>query len=66
MIHFIFGLPGTGKSTHIANRIVDDIQNGRRALLIVPEQQTVDVELSMLKLLPPSAHGGGYRPEMFS
>lgn len=55
MIHFIFGLPGTGKTTTITQSIAQDVQNGAKALLIVPEQQTVEVERHMLKLLPASA-----------
>lgn len=55
MIHFIFGLPGTGKTTEITNRIQADIREGKNVLLIVPEQQTVEAERTMLKLLPPSA-----------
>lgn len=55
MIHFVLGLPGTGKTTLITKSIVQDISEGRRALLIVPEQQTVETERTMLKLLPPSA-----------
>ena len=55
MTNFIYGLPGTGKTTLIKNKISDDIKAGKQALLIVTEQQTVEVERSMLKLLPPSA-----------
>ena len=55
MIHFIFGLPGTGKTTEITNRIQADIRTGKNVLLIVPEQQTVEAERTMLKLLPPAA-----------
>ena len=55
MIHFVCGLPGTGKTTLITEKIQEDIRTGRPALLIVPEQQTVEVERAMLKLLPPSA-----------
>ena len=55
MINFIYGLPGTGKTTLIKNKIKNDIKSGKQALLIVTEQQTVEVERSMLKLLPPSA-----------
>lgn len=55
MIHFVCGLPGTGKTSLITENIAQDIRTGRRALLIVPEQQTVEVERTMLKHLPPSA-----------
>lgn len=55
MINFIYGLPGTGKTTFISNKIKKDVENQKKALLIVTEQQTVEVETNMLKLLPPSA-----------
>lgn len=55
MIQFVFGLPGTGKTAWITEKIKQDAQSGKKALLIVPEQQTVEVERSMLALLPPSA-----------
>lgn len=55
MINFIYGLPGSGKTTFIKNKIKDSIASGKRALLIVTEQQTVESERSMLSLLPPSA-----------
>lgn len=55
MINFIYGLPGTGKTTEITNRIKNDIALGKQAMLIVPEQQTVEAERSMLLTLPASA-----------
>ena len=55
MIQFIYGLPGTGKTTLISKEIQADVAAGKPTILIVPEQQTVDTERNMLKLLPPSA-----------
>ena len=55
MINLIYGLPGTGKTTMIANQIKSDVACERKVILIVPEQQTVEVEREMLKILPPSA-----------
>lgn len=55
MIRFIFGLPGTGKTTWVVERIKQDVKEQKKALLIVPEQQTVEVERAMLATLPPSA-----------
>lgn len=55
MIRFIFGLPGTGKTTRIVEKIREDAKNCKKSLLIVPEQQTVEAERAMLATLPPSA-----------
>ncbi|MBQ7292971.1 MAG: exodeoxyribonuclease V subunit gamma [Clostridia bacterium] len=54
MIKLIYGLPGTGKTTEISNQIKKSLDGKKKLLLIVPEQQTVEVERKMLKLLPPS------------
>lgn len=55
MIHLLYGLPGTGKTEFLYQEIQKNIENGEKALLIVPEQQTVEVERTMSKLFPPSA-----------
>ncbi len=55
MIHFVCGLPGTGKTTRITEQIARDVAQGHRTLLLVPEQQTVEAERTMLSLLPASA-----------
>ncbi len=55
MVNLIYGLPGTGKTTFLYRQIQKDIQNNQKALLIVPEQQTVEVEATMSRLLPTSA-----------
>ena len=55
MTELIYGLPGTGKTALITNRIKDDVAADKKVLLIVPEQQTVEVERNMTRLLPASA-----------
>ncbi len=55
MIHLIYGLPGSGKTTLIKKNIMADVEAGKKAFLIVPEQQTVEVERAMARALPPSA-----------
>lgn len=55
MIHLVYGLPGTGKTNFLYQEIQKNIENGEKAFLIVPEQQTVEVEKAMSRLLPPSA-----------
>lgn len=55
MIHLVYGLPGTGKTDFLYHEIQKNIENGEKAFLIVPEQQTVEVERTMSRLLPPSA-----------
>lgn len=55
MIRLIYGLPGTGKTSEISTQIKHSLGQKKNVLLIVPEQQTVEVERNMLKLLPPSA-----------
>ncbi|MCQ2426075.1 MAG: PD-(D/E)XK nuclease family protein [Lachnospiraceae bacterium] len=44
MIHFLYGEAGAGKSTFAADSILKDLKEGRRALLLVPEQETVAAE----------------------
>lgn len=55
MIKLIYGLPGVGKTTSIRQSIKADIENGKKVILIAPEQQAVELERDMLKILPPSA-----------
>ncbi len=55
MIHLVYGLPGTGKTTFLYQEIQKSVESNEKALLIVPEQQTVEVEATMSRLLPPSA-----------
>lgn len=55
MVEFVYGRPGSGKTEYIMSRIGADVRAGRRALLIVPEQETVDTESRIAASLPPSA-----------
>ena len=55
MIQILFGDYGTGKSTHILNRIKVDYENRVRSYLIVPEQETVIKERQIASLLPSGA-----------
>ena len=55
MIKFIFGTYGSGKTTLMLQNIKNSLSAGRRAFLIVPEQEAVSAERMMLKALPPSA-----------
>lgn len=55
MLNLIVGGSGCGKTHLIEEKIKEDIEKGKRVFLIVPEQQTVDVERRMLDLLPSSA-----------
>lgn len=55
MITFIYGVSGSGKSSHIEKCIQDDVKLGRKVYLIVPEQQTYVTERHYTALLPPAA-----------
>ena len=55
MIRLITGDFGSGKTTAVAAAIAADVAAGRRAFLLVPEQQTVSSERDMADMLPPSA-----------
>ncbi len=50
MLNFIFGGAGSGKSTLISERIIEDLKNNKRVLLLVPEQQMVISERSYAKI----------------
>ena len=55
MIKLITGDFGSGKTTALLSFIEKDLQNGREAILLVPEQETVTVEQRMASLLPAAA-----------
>ncbi len=55
MINFIYGTSGSGKSALIEQKIAEDIANGKKVYLIVPEQQAYIAERRYSSLLPPSA-----------
>lgn len=51
MLKFIFGLPASGKTHTVMQMIKEDAQNGRRSVLLVPEQFSFESERSVLKTL---------------
>lgn len=56
MIRFLFGRPGTGKTTRIAEEIKSLAADGLRPVyLIVPEQQAYSAERDLLSALPAGA-----------
>ncbi|MBQ8174029.1 MAG: PD-(D/E)XK nuclease family protein [Clostridia bacterium] len=55
MIRILTGDFGSGKSEAIAAAIRRDVEAGKRAYLLVPEQGTLFSEQQMADLLPPSA-----------
>ena len=55
MISFIFGTYGSGKTTLVLKKVKKTLSAGRRAFLIVPEQEAVSAERMTLKALPPSS-----------
>lgn len=44
MVNFIYGKSGSGKSVYIYDKIANDLKNGYKAMLLVPEQQAVLAE----------------------
>ena len=63
MITFVFGHSGCGKSAYVEGCIREDVKAGRRALLIVPEQEVYSAEHRLLSSLP---EGSGLLFEIFS
>lgn len=55
MLELILGGAGSGKSTRLTQAIAADVAAGKRAWLIIPEQQANLSERTMLPKLPPSA-----------
>lgn len=55
MIRFIYGPGGSGKTKRISELISADLAAGKRAYLLVPEQQAVITERQMADILPPCA-----------
>ena len=54
MLTFLFGRPGSGKTSYIKEKIKESVSLGKRTYLVVPEQQLFISE-SMLADLPSSA-----------
>ncbi len=50
MLNFIFGGSGSGKSTLVSERIISDLKDNKKVILIVPEQQTLLSERLYTKL----------------
>lgn len=55
MVHFIYGASGSGKTHTLLQYLKSDARNNKRAFFIVPEQETVAVERTIVSLLPNSA-----------
>lgn len=55
MLHLICGTSGAGKSRLILDRIREDIRNGVRCYLLIPEQQAYISERDLLDDLPSEA-----------
>ena len=54
MIKFLFGRAGSGKTSYIIQKIRENVANGKKTYLLVPEQQAFISE-SMLADLPPAS-----------
>ncbi len=55
MLTFLFGRSGSGKTRYILNEIEKCVQEGKRAYLLVPEQQVYTSECMLADLDPSSA-----------
>lgn len=44
MVEFLTAPSGFGKTTHIYNKIRDNLKNGKRVMLVVPDQEAVSAE----------------------
>ncbi len=55
MITFLYGNHGCGKTEYIYSCLEEDAKNGRKAVLLVPEQTTVTAERELVLRLPASA-----------
>lgn len=44
MLRFIYGCPGSGKSTFLINEITESLRRGQKAILLVPERFAVSSE----------------------
>nr|MCR4646701.1 hypothetical protein [Oscillospiraceae bacterium] len=51
MLHCILGGCGTGKSTRLMERLRSSLENGRRAVIIVPEQFSFEAEKKLYGFL---------------
>ena len=44
MLKLVYGPASSGKSTYVYNKIIEDLRNGKKAILIVPEQNVLSAE----------------------
>lgn len=51
MVTLIYGRSGAGKSSWISEQIMERMRSGKRAILLVPEQETVNAERRMTGIL---------------
>ena len=63
MTTFVYGLSGCGKSAYVEGCIREDVAAGKRAFLIVPEQEVYSAERRLLSTLP---QGAGLHFEILS
>ncbi len=47
MLKLVYGPAACGKSTYVYNRIIEDLKNGKKPILIVPEQNVLSAERSI-------------------
>ena len=55
MLNLICGPSGSGKTAKLTDLIKQDVQNGIRCFLLVPEQQAYISERDLLQALPQNA-----------
>lgn len=55
MVHYIYGPSGSGKTYAVMKYLAVDARQGKRAFLIVPEQETVAMERAVISSLDESA-----------
>lgn len=55
MIRFLYGSNAAGRDAALLRHISENIKAGEKAILLVPEQETVTAERHMVEALPPTA-----------
>ncbi|MBE6601217.1 MAG: hypothetical protein E7637_01765 [Ruminococcaceae bacterium] len=55
MLNLVYGVSGSGKTVYLMDRIREDIQNGKRCYLLVPEQQAYISEFDVPRIFPKNA-----------
>ena len=51
MLHFVLGTAGTGKTTFLREKIKEVVNQGKKVILIVPEQFSFESERALFKIL---------------